>query len=137
MQLSLFRRLNVNFFGGSEYLRLISKEWIIKDVNGRQRLSTTALDPSSKDYDQYCGLSVDIENFIAEDGLDTKAFVSTPQFTGSISFTVNTFRSRKFFVGYHPCDDNPYHGAVWKDQSRGSRFTRGTKKSLLKEAEWP
>lgn len=117
-------------------IRRISKEWIVKDANGRQRLSTAALEPSSKDHDRYCGLSVDIEHFIAEGGLDTKAYVSTPQFTGAISFMVNSFRSRKFFVGYDPCDHSPYHGAVWQDQSRGSRFTRSTNKSLMKEAEW-
>lgn len=117
-------------------IRRISKEWIVKDANGRQRLSTAALDPSSKDYDRYCGLSVDIEHFIAAEGLDTKVFLSTPQFTRAISFMLNGFRIRKFFVGYDPSGDNPYHGAVWEDQSRGSRFTRSTKQSLMSEAEW-
>jgi hypothetical protein len=32
--------------------------------------------------------------------------------------------------------DNPYHGAVWQDETRGSRFTKGTRKALMKEAEW-
>lgn len=99
-------------------------------MDGRQRVSTAALDPSSKERDQYRGLSIDIESFIVEDGLDPLAFVSTPQFTGAIAFTVNAFRSRSFLVGYDPRAENPYHGAVWEAENSGSRFTRGTKKSL-------
>jgi len=58
-----------------------------------------------------------------------------PQFTGAIAIAVSNFRTRNFLVGYDPYDGNPYHGAVWGDESRNSRFTRGTKKVPLFEKE--
>lgn len=117
-------------------IRRISQEWIVTDTDGRRRVSTAAFDPSSKEHDPYCGLSVDIERFIIDDGLDAQTYVSTPQFTGAIAIAVSNFRTRSFLAGYDPYDDNPYHGAVWGDESRNSRFTRGTKKAFLKESEW-
>lgn len=117
-------------------IRRISEEWIVSDHKGKKRLSTAALDPSSEDYDKYCGLSVDIEHFILNAGLDPKKFVTTPKFTGAISFSVDSFRSRSFLVGTDPSKDNPYHGAVWQNETQGAKFTRGKKKELLKEAEW-
>ena len=117
-------------------IRRISPEWIVTSSDGKRRISTAAFDPSSKERDPYCGLSIDIEHFIVADGLDAQAYVSTPQFTGAIAIEVSKFRTRNFLVGYDPSDDNPYHGAVWADECRGSSFTRGTKKAFLKESEW-
>lgn len=117
-------------------IRRISQEWIVTDNNGGRRVSTAAFEPSSKEHDPYCGLSVDIERFIIDDGLDAQTYVSSPQFTGAIAIAVSNFRTRNFLVGYDPSNSNPYHGSVWGDEGRNSRFTRGTKKDFLKESEW-
>src|SRR5208337_4197659 len=54
----------------------------------------------------------------------------------AIVLAVRCFRSRNFYVGYDPQHDNPYHGGVWQDAQRGSKLTRGVRKTLLRESQW-
>jgi hypothetical protein len=118
-------------------IRGISDEFVVKDEKGQpQRLSSAALEPSTMDVDPYCGLSVDLEQLITEDGLDPVEHLKARNFLGAIVFEVRSFRSRNFLVGYDPLANNPYHGGVWQDAGRGSKLTRGTKKALLREAAW-
>jgi hypothetical protein len=117
-------------------VRGVSAEFVVKDEQGRQRLSSAVLDPSTVEVDPYCGLSVDIEQLMLEQGISPAAHVQARKFLGSIAFEVHSFRSRNFLVGYDPLADNPSHGAVWQDAARNSRFTRGTRKALLQEAAW-
>jgi hypothetical protein len=118
-------------------IRGVSAEFVVKDEQGRpQRLSSAALDPSTVEVDPYCGLSVDIEQLMIEQGVTPEAHVQTGKFVGSIAFKVRSFRSRDFLVGYDPFPKNPCHGAVWQDATRNSKLTRGTRKALLQEAAW-
>jgi hypothetical protein len=117
-------------------IRGVSDEFVVTTENGQSRLSSAVLDPSTIDVDPYCGLSVDLEQLMIEDGLDPVQHLTARKFLGSIVFTVSSFRSRNFFAGYDPLAENPYHGGVWQDAARGSKLTRGTKKALLREAAW-
>jgi hypothetical protein len=118
-------------------IRRISDEFVEKDKDGRPiRVSTAALSPSSPEVDFYCGLSVDLEPLMLADGVDPKRHVTTPKFMASIVLAVRSFRSRNFYVGYDPMNDNPYHGGVWQDAKRGSKLTRGVRKALLRESQW-
>ncbi len=109
----------------------------MKDKEGHPvRVSTAALEPSSVDVDPYCDLSVDLEPFILAAGVDPRRHVTTPRFMASIVLAVGSFRSRNFYVGYDPLDDNPYHGGVWQDAQRNSKLTKGVRKALLREAQW-
>ena len=118
-------------------IRGVSDEFVVRDDQGQpKRLSSAVLDPSTIEVDPYCGLSVDIEQLMIEDGLNPVHHLRGRNFLGSLVFNVNSFRSRNFFVGYDPLTENPYHGAVWQDAARESKLTRGTKKALLREAAW-
>lgn len=79
---------------------------------------------------------MDIEQLMIEHGINPATHANTRNFLGSIAFTVNSFRSRNFLVGYDPLPENPCHGVVWQDAARASKLTRGTKMALLREAEW-
>jgi hypothetical protein len=118
-------------------IRGVSAEFVIKDGQGRpQRLSSAALDPSTSEVDRYCGMSVDIEQLMIKHGVTPAAHVQDRKFLGSIAFAVRSFRSRQFLVGCDPFAENPCHGAVWQDAARDSKFTRRTRKALLREATW-
>jgi hypothetical protein len=118
-------------------IRGVSDEFVVNDDNGQpQRLSSALLDPSAIDVDPYCGLSVDLEHLMTEDGVDPVQYVKERKFLGAIVFGVRSFRSRNFFVGYDPRKGNPYHGGVWQDGARGSKLTRGVRMALLREAAW-
>jgi hypothetical protein len=115
----------------------VSDEFVVKDESGQpQRLSSAVLDRSTIDVDPYCGLSVDLEQLMTEDGLDPVQYVKAQKFLGAIVFGVRSFRSRNFFVGYDPLADNPYHGGVWQDGALGSKLTQGVRMALLREAVW-
>jgi hypothetical protein len=122
---------------GHRVIRGVSNEFVHRDKEGRPlRLSSALLEPSSANVDPYCGLSVDIEQLMLAHGIDAATHASNRHFLGSIAFTVNSFRSRNFLVGYDPLQENPCHGGIWQDAARGSKLTRGTKMSPLREATW-
>ena len=110
-------------------IRRISDEHIVPDPKAPsgKRISTLAFQ-SSKEGN--LGMSVDLEASIIEAGLDVRSFVTTPKFMGSVWFHAAYLRSETFQVGYDPLPDNPHHGEVW------GNFTRGRKKSLLASAQW-
>jgi hypothetical protein len=52
-------------------IRGVSDEFVVRDDQGQpKRLSSAVLDPSTIEVDPYCGLSVDIEQLMIEDGLN-------------------------------------------------------------------
>jgi hypothetical protein len=91
-------------------IRRISQQFIVPDRRGGQRLSSQAFRPSSG---QNGGMSVDLESLIRADGLNPRAFVTSPGWVGSIAFSVGALRGEGLQVGYHPVADNKYHGEVW------------------------
>lgn len=99
---------------------------------GTKRVSTKAFSPSSEENG---GMSVDIEKLILEDGQEPKQFVTTPTFTGSVSFSAKEIRDLNLRIGYDPRPENPYHGEVWGER-RPNRFSKGQKNTLLSTAKW-
>ena len=108
-------------------IRRISNHHIVPDGQGGKKISTMALQCSS---DADGGMSVDLETQIVEDGKDARAYVSSPVWTGSIRFTAGMLRGEELLVGYDPLPENPYHGVVW------GQLTRGKQRRLLSIASW-
>jgi hypothetical protein len=110
-------------------IRRVSEHFIVEDEDGRRRISSMALSPSSPALGG--GLSVDLQREIEEAGLDAVQFVTTPRWIGSVRFAAQQLREAGFMVGFDPLlPDNPYHGAVWGE------FSPGKKKRLLRLAQW-
>jgi hypothetical protein len=57
-------------------------------------------------------MSVDIEEWMAADGLDPLAYVVDPAH-GAVRLNVGELRSLGFTVGWDPVDGNPHHGEIW------------------------
>lgn len=110
-------------------IRRVSEEHFVPDpkaATGR-RVSSLAFQASTIGNR---GMSVDIESSIVEAGIDPTTFVTTPQYIGSVWFHAGYLRSEGFLVGYDPLPENPHHGEVW------GNFTKGLRKKLLKVAQW-
>lgn len=113
--------------------RINPKQHVVWDPNrGCNRVSTKAFTPSSG---TDAGMSVDIEAMICGDGQNPKEYVTTPVFTGSVSFSAKDARALGLWVGYDPLPENPFHGEVW-GVPRPNRFSSGQKKGLLRASEW-
>jgi hypothetical protein len=111
-------------------IRRVSTQQIVDDpkvVGGRRISSSFLFKPSSGENG---GLSVDLQGLIEEAGLDAKAFVTTPRWTGSVRFEAYQLREEGFKVGYDPLKDNPYHGEVW------GNFSKAKGKKLLQLCSW-
>lgn len=106
-------------------IRRISSNHIVTDAAGQRRLSSMAFKPSSGPNG---GMSVDVEPFIADAGYDPRVFVTTPRWTGSVSFVVGELRARALRVGYDPIPENEFHGEVWG--------TRGQFRQLQAMSHW-
>lgn len=81
-------------------------------------------------------MSVDVLGLIEEAGIDAEEFVTTPIYTGSIQFKVETARSTGLRVGYDPIKDNPFHAEVWGPEGRANRFSKSQRDALLSGASW-
>lgn len=110
-------------------IRRISPEHIVSDEKAAsgKRVSKFAFQPSTHGN---LGMSIDIEKLIIEAQINAAEFVTQPPFVGSVWFEAGFLRSKKLVVGYDPIEDNPYHGEVW------GNFTDGTRKSMLRAAQW-
>ena len=98
--------------GNEEVLirRINFEQHVVPDENpGGQRISSKANSPSPEPNG---GMSVDILGLMESDGIDSKEFVTTPVFTGSVAFKANVARDLDLLVGSEPIKDNPYHGEV-------------------------
>jgi len=123
--------------------RIGSTDTIIRRINPIQhvvwdnnrechRISTKAFSPSSGERG---GMSVDIESLILESDDDPKKYVTTPTFTGSVTFFANDARKLDLVIGYDPIFENPYHGEVW-GSARPNRFSNPQKKGLMAASTW-
>jgi hypothetical protein len=113
--------------------RIDPVQHVVPDENrGGKRISSKAFQPSSSPTG---GMSVDIERLIVESGQDSKQFVTTPKFTGSVAFAVGVARSASLLVGFDPLEDNPFHGEVW-GKARPNRFTGSQTTTLRNAASW-
>ena len=110
-------------------IRRISADLLVDDAKtGGKRISSMAYQPSSG---LYGGMSVDLGALDPRGAvLDPIAFVTTPQWIGSVRFEAQLLRAEGLQVGVHPLPDNPHHGEVW------GAFSRGQRKVLQREAQW-
>lgn len=119
--------------------RISPEQHVVWDHNrGRRRISKKAYSKSSGENG---GMSVDIEKLIVADDKNPSGWVTTPRFTGSVSFSAHQIRNFDLMIGYEPIKDeldvpdNPYHGEVWTSQP-SRRFSNKQQKGLLHTAEW-
>jgi len=94
---------------------------------GAKRISSIAYQASTG---VHGGMSVDLERSVLDAGLDVAAFVTTPQWIGSVRFEAQFLRAEGFQVGFDPLPENSHHGEVW------GAFSRGQRKRLQREAQW-
>jgi hypothetical protein len=71
------------------------------------------------------GMSVDIEEWIIADGLDTLHYV-TDSVDGAVRIRVGDLRKLGFKVGWDPDGGHPHHGSVWGNFN-GSKSKRRVK----------
>jgi hypothetical protein len=113
--------------------RINPSEHVIPDQNRNcLRISSKAYSPSSG---QNGGMSVDVEALIASAGHNPQTYVTTPVFTGSVTFNALQIRTLGLWIGYDPLATNPYHGEVW-GAVRHNRFTKTQKSGLANAAQW-
>ena len=80
-------------------------------------------------------MSVDIESLIVAAGDNPREYVTTQDFTGSVSFLAREARSLELRVGYDPVPENPHRGEVWGNE-RPNRFSRTQKRGLGHASQW-
>lgn len=118
---------------GSSVVRRISHFHVVDGKNGRRRLSSALMQPST---DPYRGLSVDVEVFAQEDGVDLTSLIASRGFVGAVAIPVAAFRELNLLVGCDPVPDNQCHGQAWPDASRDGKITGSGKTRLLRRASW-
>jgi hypothetical protein len=113
--------------------RINPVQHIVRDDNrGCNRVSSKAFSPSSG---KNGGMSVDIETKIVEAELDPQKYVTTPIFTGSVSFLASAARALGLWIGYEPIPETPYHGEVW-GTPKPNRFRKSQKNRLHGACDW-
>lgn len=108
---------------------------IVTDDNRNcRRISSKAYSPSSGENG---GMSVDIEQLMIAANVESKAFVTSPPYIGSVAFTAQSLRDAGLRIGYDPIPNvNPYHGEVWGTEVKPSRFTGAQRKAISSSASW-
>lgn len=124
---------------GTIIRRINPTQHIIWDENRqRNRIASKAYNKSSGLTE---GMSVDVEALMVGANVDPRAFVTTPVFTGAVSFPAGAIRALDLWVGYEPIEDvpsipdNPYHGEVWAKTAKRS-FSEAQKSGLANLARW-
>lgn len=110
-----------------DIIRRISSQQIVT-VGGVRRISSVAFQPSTDGAN--AGMSVDVRASIEAAGVDAAQFVTTPKWTASVVFKAGAARALGLMVGSDPLPENPHHGEVW------GNFTKGTSKSLQRACHW-
>ncbi len=97
--------------GCQNVIRRVPEHWKVQRADGTYRLSSMAFKSSKNE------MSVDLEWWLQEDGIDPAGFVITPHWVAAILWRVQKVRELEFQVGYEPVQDgsyeNAYHGEVW------------------------
>jgi len=101
-------------------IRRIPEHWIVKEADGRRRLSSLAFSPSSGPNG---GMSVDLQAQIEEGGLNCRDYITgtSPVSLGSIRFEAGALRGAGLQVGFNPMPSNPHHGLTITHNSRELR----------------
>jgi hypothetical protein len=66
----------------------------------------------SESNDPSGGMSVDVEEWMAADGLGPLSYLRSSD-EGAVQLSVDSLRKAGFQVGWDPQPSNPHHGAVW------------------------
>jgi hypothetical protein len=116
--------------GDAYVLRYIVPDWLKPhhSLPGRRRLSSAAFSPSSKRYDPYQGMSVDLLQPMVDAGLsptDRKG----DKYEAIVQLRVRDLRSIGLQVGPDPLPSNPFHAAVWG-------VKEATRNRVIKFYEW-
>lgn len=119
--------------------RINPVQHVVWDENRqRNRIASKAYNKSSG---PKAGMSVDIEASITAAGQHPQTYVTTPVFTGSVTFSANDVRALDLWIGYEPIKDipnipdNPHHGEVWATTDKKS-FSDAQKTGLANAAQW-
>lgn len=107
--------------------RKISEQYLVIGSDGRKRVSTLAMRPSSG---ANGSMSVNVEKLITESGADARTYLTTPKWIGSVVFIVSQLRSESLQVGYDPLPEDATHGGVWGE------FPKAKQRRLLDMANW-
>jgi hypothetical protein len=89
--------------------RVSSRHHVVED-KGVRRLSSLVFKPSSGPSG---GLSIDLETQILEADIEPRKYVTSPPWVGSVAFAAGVVRQAGMKVGYHPLEQNPFHGEIW------------------------
>lgn len=111
---------------GDGVLRGISEHFLVTATNGQRRISSMAFQSSSGN----TGMSVNLQRLIEEANIDPQDYMKATSWVGAVRFTAGALRKEKLQVGFHPLENNPYHGEVWGD------FTKSKQRKLQKLAVW-
>lgn len=116
--------------GDAYVLRYIIPDWLKAHPSfpGRRRLSRAAFSPSSKRYDPYQGMSVDLLQPMLDAGLPHTGRKSEKH-EAVVRLRVQDLRDVGLQVGSDPLDSNPFHAGVWGVREAAS-------KQLMKLYEW-
>ncbi|MFC7290700.1 hypothetical protein [Hirschia litorea] len=100
-------------------IRRVPEQWKVQRADGTYRLSSMAFKSSTDE------MSVDLEWWLKEDGIDPESFVITPRWIAAILWRVQEVRDLDFKVGYDPIaggsNENVYHGEVWGRSSKSKQ----------------
>jgi hypothetical protein len=92
---------------------------------GRTRIASGAYSESSEG-----GMSVDIEEWMIEDGLEPTHYV-TDSAHCAVRLIVAKLRELGLKVGWDPLAENPHHGAVWGIGNGSKRKQRVSKLAIV------
>ncbi|QLC25666.1 hypothetical protein HFP57_11995 [Parasphingopyxis algicola] len=120
---------------GAHIIRRISDDYVVPDHNsGGHRLSSAVYK-----HDPRRGhLSVDSTPCIVAKGIDPGEYVTTPQWPGALTISIENFRSidsvneadDRWKIGMVPVTGNDCHAGVW------GKITQGQSNSLQRLSDW-
>jgi hypothetical protein len=96
-----------DILGSHHVIRHTTPNDLHSEGDGTVRLASGAFSESSAG-----GMSVDIEDWMAEDGLHALYYVVEPTH-GAVRLNVGQLRELGFKVGWDPDGGHKHHGAVW------------------------
>lgn len=110
-------------------IRYIQEQQLHPNLDGTRRLSKGAFSGSSKDRDQYEGMSVDMLSELKKHGVDP-ATRMPENHEGAVTLRAGDLRELGLEVGPDPgLHNDPYHASVW-----GVRDSH--RKKILKICRW-
>ena len=115
--------------GKYRVFRKVFQNHLHANRDGSSRLSSQFYKPSTTGT---CGLSVDLEQLLVQDGEDVDDFFKDGDCLGVVSFPVEEVRQNDFLVGYEPIPTDIYHGEVWQPQLKRNTFA----KQIKEYASW-